>query len=47
MRTHAELRARGVDVDEAVSRMGDPIPPMFWLRDADGNTLMVVEVPED
>jgi len=43
--THAELRARGVDVDEGVARMGDPIPPMFWFRDADGNTLMVVEVP--
>jgi catechol 2,3-dioxygenase-like lactoylglutathione lyase family enzyme len=44
--THAQLRDRGVDVDEAVSRMGAPIPPMFWFRDADGNTLMVVEVPE-
>jgi catechol 2,3-dioxygenase-like lactoylglutathione lyase family enzyme len=40
--THAELRSRGVDVDEEVSRMGDPVPPMFWFRDPDGNTLMVV-----
>jgi hypothetical protein len=23
--------------------MGDPVPPLFWLRDPDGNTLMVVE----
>jgi len=23
--------------------MGDPVPPMFWFRDPDGNTLMVVE----
>jgi catechol 2,3-dioxygenase-like lactoylglutathione lyase family enzyme len=41
---HADLKARGVDVDEEVSRMGDPVPPLFWLRDPDGNTLMVVEV---
>ncbi len=41
--THAELRSRGVDVDAEVSRMGDPVPPMFWFRDPDGNTLMVVE----
>jgi catechol 2,3-dioxygenase-like lactoylglutathione lyase family enzyme len=41
---HADLKGRGVDVDEEVSRMGDPVPPMFWLRDQDGNTLMVVEV---
>jgi catechol 2,3-dioxygenase-like lactoylglutathione lyase family enzyme len=40
--THAELRSRGVEVDEEVSRMGDPVPPMFWFRDPDGNTLMVV-----
>ena len=40
---HAELKSRGVDVDSEVSRMGDPVPPMFWLRDPDGNTLMVVE----
>jgi catechol 2,3-dioxygenase-like lactoylglutathione lyase family enzyme len=40
---HADLKARGVDVDADVSRMGDPVPPMFWFRDPDGNTLMVVE----
>jgi catechol 2,3-dioxygenase-like lactoylglutathione lyase family enzyme len=39
---HAELKAAGVDVDPEVSRMGDPVPPMFWLRDPEGNTLMVV-----
>jgi catechol 2,3-dioxygenase-like lactoylglutathione lyase family enzyme len=39
---HAELKARGVDVDPEVSRMGDPVPPLFWLRDPEGNTLMVV-----
>jgi catechol 2,3-dioxygenase-like lactoylglutathione lyase family enzyme len=42
---HADLKAQGVDVDDEVSRMGDPVPPMFWLRDPDGNTLMIVESP--
>jgi catechol 2,3-dioxygenase-like lactoylglutathione lyase family enzyme len=40
---HADLKARGVDVDPEVGRMGDPIPPMFWFRDPDGNSLIVVE----
>jgi catechol 2,3-dioxygenase-like lactoylglutathione lyase family enzyme len=40
---HAELHSRGVDADEEISRMGDPVPPMFWLRDPDNNTLRVVE----
>ena len=39
---HAELSAAGVDVDPEVSRMGDPVPPLFWLRDPEGNVLMVV-----
>jgi catechol 2,3-dioxygenase-like lactoylglutathione lyase family enzyme len=42
--THAQLKASGVDVDGEVSRMGDPVPPLFWFRDPDGNTLMIVEV---
>jgi catechol 2,3-dioxygenase-like lactoylglutathione lyase family enzyme len=44
---HADLKARGVDVDAEVSRMGDPVPPLFWLRDPDNNTLMVVEAPAE
>ena len=40
---HAALRAAGADVDEAVSRYGDPVPPMFWVRDPDGNALIVVQ----
>jgi catechol 2,3-dioxygenase-like lactoylglutathione lyase family enzyme len=39
---HAELKDAGVDVDAEVSRMGNPVPPMFWLRDPEGNTLLVV-----
>jgi catechol 2,3-dioxygenase-like lactoylglutathione lyase family enzyme len=40
---HASLRAAGVDVDAEVMRMGDPVPPMFFFRDLDGNKLMVAE----
>jgi catechol 2,3-dioxygenase-like lactoylglutathione lyase family enzyme len=40
---HAQLKSAGVDVDDEVSRMGDPVPPMFWLRDPEGNTLLVVQ----
>jgi len=40
---HADLRARGVDTDPEVMRMGDPVPPMFLFRDQDGNTLMLIE----
>ncbi len=41
---HAQLKDHGVDVDAEVSRYGDPVPPIFWFRDPEGNTLMVVEV---
>ena len=40
---HAELKDAGVDVDAEVSRMGEPVPPLFWFRDPEGNTLMAVE----
>jgi catechol 2,3-dioxygenase-like lactoylglutathione lyase family enzyme len=40
---HAALKAAGVDVDAEVSRYGGAVPPMFWLRDPDGNALIVVE----
>jgi predicted enzyme related to lactoylglutathione lyase len=44
--THAALTAAGsIDLDAEVSRMGDPVPPMFWLRDPEGNSLMVVQTP--
>jgi catechol 2,3-dioxygenase-like lactoylglutathione lyase family enzyme len=42
--THAQMQSRGVDVDPEVMRIGDPVPPMFWFRDPDGNTLLIVEV---
>ena len=40
---HAQLKDGGVDVDDQVMRLGDPVPPMFWLRDPEGNSLMVVQ----
>jgi len=43
---HAALKAAGVDVDDEVSRYGGPVPPMFWFRDPDGNSLLIVEPSE-
>ena len=51
---HADLRSRGVDVDETIMRPGHPVirwggaplagnPPMFLLRDPDGNSLLIVQ----
>jgi catechol 2,3-dioxygenase-like lactoylglutathione lyase family enzyme len=44
---HAELKEQGVDIDAEVSRMGDPVPPIVWLRDPEQNVLMIVEVPAE
>jgi catechol 2,3-dioxygenase-like lactoylglutathione lyase family enzyme len=38
---HEALRERGVDVDEILRWPG--VPPMFSLRDPDGNILYIVE----
>jgi catechol 2,3-dioxygenase-like lactoylglutathione lyase family enzyme len=43
---HASLKERGADVDD-VLRMPDPVPPMFFLRDQDGNSALVVQRAED
>jgi catechol 2,3-dioxygenase-like lactoylglutathione lyase family enzyme len=40
---HAALKDAGADVDAEVTRYGGPVPPMFWLRDPDGNSLIVVQ----
>ena len=40
---HTDMRARGVDVDAEVMRMGDPVPPMFFFRDQDGNSFFIVQ----
>jgi predicted enzyme related to lactoylglutathione lyase len=39
----ASLRANGVDTDAEVMRMGDPVPPMFFFNDLDGNRLLMVQ----
>jgi catechol 2,3-dioxygenase-like lactoylglutathione lyase family enzyme len=38
---HRALTTAGVDVDEVLNFPG--APPMFFLRDPDGNTLVIVE----
>jgi catechol 2,3-dioxygenase-like lactoylglutathione lyase family enzyme len=43
---HATLKTAGVDVDAEVARWGDPVPPMFRLRDPAGNSLTIVEPTE-
>ena len=40
---HEYLRSQGVDVDDEVMRMGDPVPPMFFFRDPDGNSFLIVQ----
>ena len=40
---HAALKASGADVDDEVTRWGGPVPPMFWIRDPDGNSLIIVQ----
>jgi predicted enzyme related to lactoylglutathione lyase len=40
---HDALKEAGVDVDNEVTRFGGSVPPMFWLRDPDGNSLIVVQ----
>jgi catechol 2,3-dioxygenase-like lactoylglutathione lyase family enzyme len=42
---HARLRAQGADADAEVMRMGHGVPPMFSVRDPDGNVIRVVERP--
>ena len=44
--SHQHLKSLGADVDAEVSRMGDPVPPLFMFRDPDGNTQMVVQPAE-
>jgi catechol 2,3-dioxygenase-like lactoylglutathione lyase family enzyme len=43
---HATLKAAGAEVDDEVSRYGGPVPPMFWVRDPDANSLIVVQPSE-
>jgi catechol 2,3-dioxygenase-like lactoylglutathione lyase family enzyme len=40
---HAAFKAAGIDVDAEVTKWGGTVPPMFWFRDPDGNSLIVVQ----
>jgi len=40
---HAALKANGVEADDEVMRMGDPVPPMFFFKDPDGNRFLIVQ----
>lgn len=40
---HTHLSDRGADTDPEVMRLGEPVPPMFTVRDPDGNALLIVE----
>jgi len=39
---HEHLRANGADVDDMLP-VEPPVPPMFFFRDPDGNTLLAVQ----
>jgi catechol 2,3-dioxygenase-like lactoylglutathione lyase family enzyme len=40
---HAGLLAKGVDADAEILRPGDPVPPMFFFGDRDGNRFLMVQ----
>ena len=40
---HAAMRAKGVEADAELIRMGEGVPPMFTFRDPDGNRFRMVE----
>jgi catechol 2,3-dioxygenase-like lactoylglutathione lyase family enzyme len=40
---HADLKDRGVDVDEEIMPGGGPVPAMFWFRDPDANIYLLVQ----
>jgi predicted enzyme related to lactoylglutathione lyase len=40
---HAALKEAGVDVDEEIMRSPPPVPPMFQVRDPNGNGVWIVE----
>ncbi len=42
---HEELKASGVDVDDELMGGDGTVPFLFFFRDHEGNTLMVVQAP--
>jgi catechol 2,3-dioxygenase-like lactoylglutathione lyase family enzyme len=41
---HTKLAAAGVDVDAQLMGGGGDVPALFFFRDGDGNTLMIVAI---
>jgi hypothetical protein len=41
--TREELAAAGVDVDDALIGGDGTVPAMFFMRDQDGNSLLIVQ----
>src|SRR3954453_15031203 len=44
---HTALKDAGVDVDPEGQNMGPPVPPIFAVRDPEGNELTVVQPLDD
>jgi predicted enzyme related to lactoylglutathione lyase len=44
---HGALKDAGADIDGEIQRMGAPVPPMFTVRDPEGNALTIVEPLDD
>jgi len=40
---HEELKAKGVDVDDQLMGGDGAVPLLFFFRDGDANSLMIVE----
>ena len=40
---HQALKDAGVDVDDEIMRNTPPVPPMFSVRDPNGNSLLIVQ----
>ena len=43
---HAELKGKGVDVDDELMGGDGTVPLLFFFRDGDGNQLMIVEAQQ-
>ena len=44
---HKALKDAGVDVDEEIMRSPPPVPPMFQVRDPNGNGVWIVQPLDD
>jgi catechol 2,3-dioxygenase-like lactoylglutathione lyase family enzyme len=40
---YADLKARGVEFEGEIMRMGDDVPPMAFFSDQDGNRFLLVQ----